>query len=74
MNLRNLRRKSVRRVAEGSRLGTNKRYAASIDRRMDARITESETQGHEAFSLTTAELELGTQPLTKTPIPKPVRA
>jgi hypothetical protein len=61
-------------VAEGSLLGTNKRYGASIDRRMDARIAESETQGHEVFSLTTAELELDTQPLTKTPIPKPVRA
>lgn len=55
-------------------MGTNKRYAASINRRMDARITESETQGHEVFSLTNAELELDTQSLTKTPIPKPVRA
>ena len=41
---------------------------------MNERIAESETQGHEPFSLTTAELELDTQPLTKTPIAKPVRA
>lgn len=51
-------------------MGTNKRYADSIDRRMNARITESETRGHAPVSLTTEELELTTQPLTRTPIPK----
>jgi hypothetical protein len=55
-------------------MGTNKPYAAFIDRRMNARITESETQGHAVISLTNSELELDTHPLTKTPIPKPARA
>ena len=43
-------------------MGTNKRYADSIDRRMNARITESETRGHAPVSLTNEELELTTQP------------
>ena len=55
-------------------MGTNKRYADSIDRRMNARITESVTRGHSPVSLTNEELELTTQALTKTPVPKPVRA
>ena len=74
MGLSGAWRKPVRRVAGRSRVGTNKRYADSIDRRMNARITESETRGHAPVSLTTEELELTTQPLTRTPIPKPVRA
>lgn len=67
-------RKSDRRVAGRSRLGTNKRYADSIDRRMNGRIAERETEGYEPFSLTPEELELGIEPLTKTPVPRPVRA
>ncbi|MCU1416799.1 MAG: hypothetical protein JWP32_973 [Schumannella sp.] len=55
-------------------MGTNKRYSDSIDRRMNARIAEREAEGLEPFTLTPAELELATQPLTKTPVPKPVRA
>ena len=55
-------------------MGTNKRYADSIDRRMNARIAESEVAGLEPFTLTDAELELATEQLTRTPIPRPVRA
>lgn len=54
--------------------GTSKRYADSIDRRMNARIVERETEGFEPHSLTKEELELETQPLTKTPVPRAVRA
>lgn len=55
-------------------MGTNRRYADSIDRRMDARIAEREVEGLEPFTLTPAELELATQPLTRAPVPKAVRA
>ena len=41
---------------------------------MNARIAEREVEGLEPFSLTSEELELATEPLTKTPVPKPVRA
>ena len=59
---------------EGSRLGTNKRYSDSIDRRMNSRIAEREVEGLKPFTLTPDELELATEPLTRTPVPKPVRA
>lgn len=55
-------------------MGANRRYADSIDRRMNARIAERDTEGCEPCSLTPEELELGTEPLTKTPVPRPVRA
>ncbi len=41
---------------------------------MNARIVESVIAGHAVHSLTNDELELESQPLTKTPVPKPVRA
>jgi len=53
---------------------TSKRYADAIDRRMNARIAEREVAGFEPFTLTNDELELATEPLTKTPVPRPVRA
>ena len=40
---------------------------------MNARIAEREVAGHVPFSLTPEELELDTEPLTKTPVPRPVR-
>ena len=57
-----------------TRLSTNKRYADAIDRRMNARIAEREVEGHAPLSLTPEELELATEPVTKTPLPRPVRA
>ncbi|CAN5475761.1 hypothetical protein BH10ACT6_BH10ACT6_12700 [soil metagenome] len=57
-----------------STLGTNKRYADAIDRRMNERIVESVIAGQAVHSLTNDELELETQPLTKPPVPRPVRA
>lgn len=41
---------------------------------MNARISEREAEGHAPLSLTPEELELATEPLTKTPVPRPVRA
>jgi hypothetical protein len=55
-------------------LGTNKRYADSIDRRMGARVNETIMRGAEPESLTTAELALDSEPLTRTPVPRPVKA
>lgn len=52
----------------------NKRYADAIDRRMNARISEREAAGHPPLSLTPEELELATERLTRTPVPRPVRA
>jgi hypothetical protein len=54
-------------------VGTNRRYAESIDRRMNARISERGAEGYAPLSLTPAELELATKPLTRTPVRKPVR-
>ena len=41
---------------------------------MNARISEREAEGNAPLSLTPEELELSTEPLTKTPVPRPVRA
>ncbi len=55
-------------------MGTSKRYADRVDRRMGERADEAATRGVEPTSLTNAELELDTLPLTKTPRPPVVRA
>ena len=55
-------------------MGTNKRYANSIDRRVGERADEAATRGVQPTSLTDVELELDTYPLTKTPRPPAVRA
>jgi hypothetical protein len=54
-------------------VGTNRRYADAIDRRLDQRIGQMIMRG-EPLTLTEAELELKVQPLTRTPRPVPVRA
>ncbi len=41
---------------------------------MTARIVEREDAGHAPQPLTAEELELATEPITKTPVPRPVRA
>lgn len=55
-------------------MGTNRRYAADVDRRMDARIAERIMSSGAPLSLSNAELELDVQPLTRTPKPHAVRA
>jgi len=55
-------------------MGTNKRYATSIDRRVGERADEAATRGVQPTSLTDVELELDIYPLTKTPRPQAVRA
>ncbi len=56
-------------------MGTNKRYAAAVDRRMDAKILErAAREGGPLQSLTAAELELDKVAVTIDPQPKPVRA
>jgi len=58
----------------GAPLGTNKRYADSIDRRMGERVAETVMRGKQPESLTPTELELAREPLTRTPVARPVRA
>ncbi|WP_262406254.1 hypothetical protein [Protaetiibacter sp. SSC-01] len=41
---------------------------------MDARVAEVVARGHEPDTLTAEELDLTHEPLTRTPIPRPVRA
>lgn len=41
---------------------------------MNARIAEREVEGLPPLSLTNEELELDREPLTRTPVPRPVRA
>jgi hypothetical protein len=55
-------------------MGTSKRYADSVDRRMSSRVNESVMRGAEPESLTNAELDLQHEPQTRTPIPRPVTA
>lgn len=54
-------------------IGTNKRYAEQIDRRISANIDETVMRG-EPFTLTDDELELDSQPLTKPPVAVPAVA
>lgn len=55
-------------------MGSSKRYADSIDARMGAQANLSIMRGGEPESLTTKELELATEPVTRTPVPTPVTA
>jgi hypothetical protein len=55
-------------------MGTNRRYAHSIDKRMDDRILESLTRAGTLQSLTREELDLDHQPVTTDPKPGKVRA
>jgi hypothetical protein len=55
-------------------MGSNRRYADSVDKAMSKRADESVMRDREPTSLTPSELELSTYPLTRTPIPVPVRA
>lgn len=55
-------------------IGTNKRYAAQLDRRMDERIIQSAIAGQPLQSLTEKELRLEVYPLTTSPQPLEVLA
>lgn len=55
-------------------MGTSKRYADSIDRRMGVQADLSIMRTGEPESLTAKELELKTEPVTRTPQPMPVTA
>ena len=55
-------------------MGTNKRYAADVDRRMDNRIAERIMRSSAPLALSDEELELDRYDLTRTRNPKPVRA
>lgn len=51
-------------------MGTNKRYAAQIDRRMDARILERIAAEFPLQTLTPKERQVDTLPVTRDPQPK----
>jgi hypothetical protein len=55
-------------------MGTSKRYADHFDRLMDDRIAQNAMNDHEPDTLTSNELQLDTEPLTKAPVPRPVSA
>jgi hypothetical protein len=55
-------------------MGTSKRYAHSIDARMDARIVDGIMRTRSPDSLGSKQLNLDTEPMTRTPKPKPARA
>jgi hypothetical protein len=55
-------------------VGTNKRYAAQIDQRMDARILERIARDGDLQTLTATELRLDRVPLTIDPRPRRVLA
>lgn len=56
-------------------MGTNKRYAASVDRLMDQRILERIARDAGPLqSLSREEIGLDSEPVTIDPQPKPVRA
>ena len=55
-------------------MGTNKRYAARIDREQAIKTDQLLMRDGKPESLTTSELELDQQPLTRTPVPVPARA
>jgi hypothetical protein len=55
-------------------VGCNRRYADAIDHRMAAQADEIVMRDFEPVSLTKQELDLATQPLTRTPVPIGVKA
>ena len=55
-------------------MGTSKRYAHDVDRRMDARVIEKIMRSGAPLSLTEDERQLDLYPLTIDPRPSPVRA
>lgn len=55
-------------------MGTNKRYASSVDQQVNERVLQQLMRDHQPHSLTNEELELATEPLTRTPVPRLVRA
>lgn len=55
-------------------MGTNKRYAHVVDRRVGERILERAAADGPLQRLTDTELELDRQPLTIDPHPKPAKA
>ena len=55
-------------------MGTNKRYAAQVDKRMDDRILQRLAQDGELQTLTPTELRLDRVPLTIDPQPRRVLA
>lgn len=54
-------------------MGSNRRFAAQVDARMDARIAERIMRSGAPLSLSSVELQLDVQPLTRTPMPEAVR-
>jgi hypothetical protein len=55
-------------------VGTSKRYADSIDARMGEKADQSVMRDGRPETLTAKELELTTEPVTRTPRPVPVSA
>ncbi|SBS71835.1 hypothetical protein [uncultured Microbacterium sp.] len=55
-------------------MGSNRRYAASVDRRMDARILERTAQEGPLQTLSTSELQLDELAVTTDPKPAVVQA
>ena len=55
-------------------MGSSKRYAEQIDARMSERADQTVMRDGTPDSLTASELELKTEPLTRTPQPLPVLA
>jgi hypothetical protein len=55
-------------------MGSNRRYAESFDRLSKKREAAAAMRDHEPMSLTSEELELHSEPLTRTPTPRPARA
>lgn len=55
-------------------MGTNRRYADAIDRRMDDRVLQVLMRDSQPATLSPAELELDDEPLTKPPRAREVTA
>lgn len=55
-------------------MGTNRRYADSVDRAMDKRVLDSLARSGPLATLTRMELGLDTRPVTIDPQPSTVRA
>ena len=62
-----------RTLDEWERVGTNKRYAGSIDRQQHDRVNEMIMGKGAPSSLTVPELELDRLPVTRTPKPERVK-
>jgi hypothetical protein len=58
----------------GAKLGTSKRYADAVDRRVIERVAQAVMRDQQPETISPGELDLANEPLTRTPVARPAKA